>query len=165
MYIRLPADVLPSILPTTLLAEDEGLKEYGLHPGDELNCLGYPLGAESNASGFPILRSGKIASYPLLPTKETKSFLMDFQIFAGNSGGPVYIAQVAGTRLIKGQTRLGMNFQVIVGLVSEEVVLREQRRTLYEKTEREYPLKLARIIHARLIGETIALLPAPAEVP
>ena len=68
MYIRLPVDVLPSILPTTLLAEDEGLKAYGLHPGDELNCLGYPLGAESNPSGFPILRSGKIASYPLLPT-------------------------------------------------------------------------------------------------
>lgn len=133
MYIRLIDGVLSTVLPTTLLAEDAVLEEYGLHPGDELNFLGYPLGAEGNAFGFPILRSGKIASYPLLPTKETGSFLMDFQIFGGNSGGPVYLVQAGGTRLIKGTTRLGINFQAIVGIVSQEVSMTEQQRTLYEK--------------------------------
>ena len=38
---------------------DAAVQEDG---GDELLCLGYPLGAEANDAGFPILRSGKIAS-------------------------------------------------------------------------------------------------------
>jgi hypothetical protein len=165
MYIRLPNDVFQSILPTTLLADDQGLKEYGLHPGDELDCLGYPLGAESNLAGFPILRSGKVASYPLLPTRETESFLMDFQVFGGNSGGPVYIAQAGGTRIIGGATQLGFSFQVIVGLVSEEMIVTEQQRGLYERSERQYPLKLAKVVHATLIHDTIELLPPPSDAP
>jgi len=165
MYIGLPDDVFQSILPTTLLADDQVLKQYGLHPGDELNCLGYPLGAEGNPVGFPVLRSGKIASYPLLPTKETASFLMDFQVFGGNSGGPVYLAQTGGTRLIDGTTRLGVTFQVIIGLVSEEIMLTQQQRGLYEKSERQYPLKLAKVVHASLIRDTIELLPPPSDTP
>jgi hypothetical protein len=165
MYIRLPNGTFDGILlpTTTFLAQDKDLQEYGMHPGDELNCLGYPLGAESNDSGFPILRSGKIASFPLLPTKQTVVFLMDFQIFGGNSGGPVYVSQSGGTRLIDGNTRLGVNFQTIVGLVSQEVLLKEQQRSLYERSERDYPLKLARVVHASFIRETLETLPPPTE--
>ena len=72
-----------------MLANDDLLAKYNIHPGDVLDCLGYPFGFESPVGSFPILRSGKIASYPLLPTKGTQSFLLDFRVFPGNSGSPV----------------------------------------------------------------------------
>ena len=165
IYLSLPNGIFDDILlPTSsFLATDEDLKRYEMHPGDDLNCLGYPLGQESNSFGFPILRSGKLAPFPLLPTRDTISFLMDFQIFKGNSGGPVYVAQSGGTRLIDGVARLGVNFQTIVGLVSEEMIVRQEQQLLYERSEHEYPLKLARVVHASLIRETIDLLEPPVD--
>ena len=86
MFIRLPKNVVTTLLTTDFLIDDSKLKEYEIHPGLELLSLGYPFGAEANAYGFPILRSGRIASYPLTPTKDTKSFLFDFTVFPGNRG-------------------------------------------------------------------------------
>ncbi len=93
MYIDLPRDVPIEQFSTDMLADDKIMEKYEVHPGDELKCLGYPFGLESNDAGFPVLRSGKIASYPLLPTASTRTFLFDFRVFKGNSGGPVYIEE------------------------------------------------------------------------
>src|SRR2546427_3532231 len=60
MYISVPRDVAIPLVTTNLLADDKTLQEFEIHPGDEVNCLGFPLGAESNDAGFPVLRSGKI---------------------------------------------------------------------------------------------------------
>lgn len=49
-----------NILEEELLATDELLRLWEIHPGDELFCLGYPCGMEAYTMGFPILRSGKI---------------------------------------------------------------------------------------------------------
>lgn len=97
IYLQLPSGVTPPLLPTSVLADDETLKKYAVHPGDEVRCLGYPLGFPSNDAGFPILRSGKIASYPLLPTDRLKTFLLDFKVFKGNSGGPAYFVDSGRT--------------------------------------------------------------------
>ena len=83
LYVDMPDDLSVPILPMAFLADDEVLKKFEIHPGDELLCLGFPLGVSSE-SGFPILRSGKIASYPIVST------LYAFRVFDGNSGGPVY---------------------------------------------------------------------------
>ena len=149
--ISLPADLVGPIVPTTVLATDRLLTDYEIHPGDELNVLGYPLGFE-NPGGFPVLRSGKIASYPLVPSSENPFFLLDFRIFKGNSGGPVYWAQT--TRWFGGSLR-GGNMQMIMGLVSEEVIFTEETRALYENRSQAYPLGLAKIIPATYILETI----------
>jgi S1-C subfamily serine protease len=90
MYVSLPKDDSRPLLSTDVLADDKMLADFEIHPGDDLACLGYPFGQEANEAGFPVLRSGKIASYPLLPTSKTKTFLFDFRVFRGNSGGPVY---------------------------------------------------------------------------
>ena len=44
MYIKLPveADVIP--VTTGLLATDDMLKQFAVHPGDRLSCLGFPHG-------------------------------------------------------------------------------------------------------------------------
>ncbi|MBW1796016.1 MAG: hypothetical protein JRJ38_16600 [Deltaproteobacteria bacterium] len=71
MYVGVPgraADV--PLLHDEFLITENALKEWEIHPGDELLCLGYPFGISANEAGFPILRSGKIASYPLIPTKK-----------------------------------------------------------------------------------------------
>lgn len=157
MYVGMPTGIDISLLPTTMLADDELLKRVEIHPGDELMCLGYPLGAEANAAGFPILRSGKIASYPLVPTKHMKTFLYAFQVFRGNSGGPVYFVE-------SGRTYAGgmhvETIQFIAGVVSQTHMFTEKIQSLYEVREEKYPLALANVVHATFIKETIESLPS-----
>lgn len=158
MYIALPIDIDIALLPIGILADDETFNKFEIHPGDELLCLGYPFSAEANKAGFPILRSGKIASFPIVPAKETKSFLFDFEVFKGNSGGPVYFVQ-STARAYGGATHIG-TIQFIAGLVSEEHIITEEITSLYEKQMKVYPLALAKVIHASFIKETIEMLPS-----
>jgi len=163
MYIRVPKDVAIPLRSVALLADDRMLAQFEIHPGDELKCLGYPFGAESSPAGFPILRSGKISSYPLIPTSDIKTFLFDFRIFSGNSGGPVYF--VESNRTYGGSTHLGQTIQFIVGLVSQEQVLKQPIAEPYVKGERQYQLGLAQVVHASLIKQAIDLLPSPDSIP
>jgi len=158
MYVTLPKEADVQLLPMSVLANNEQLERFEIHPGDVLSCLGYPFGAESNEAGFPILRSGQIASYPLTPTTEVQSFLFDFRVFGGNSGGPVYF--FANNRTYGGKTRMGETIQFIAGLVSQEKFLEEEIRSLTETRQAKYPLSLAVVIHAALIREAVELLPS-----
>jgi hypothetical protein len=160
MYIKLPveADVIP--VATSLLATDDMLKQFAVHPGDRLSCLGFPQGAEANEAGFPILRSGQIASYPLLPTKSVKAFVFDFNVFEGNSGGPVYLSD--SNRIYGGTTNMG-TVQFLVGLVSEQASFKEEIKMGKKKLTLPHQLGLAIVIHAALIREALDLLPAPED--
>jgi len=48
---------------------------------------------------------------------------------------------------------------IIIGIVIEEGVLIVKTETPYEKKENTIPLKLAKVVHASLIRETIEKLP------
>lgn len=156
MYVALPKDIDIQLLPTAMFADDKILSDFEIHPGDEMFCLGFPFGTEANEAGFPILRSGKVASFPLIPTQKNESFLLDFQIFRGNSGGPVYF--VESNRNYAGSTHIG-KIQFIAGLVSKEFNITETIKSLYETKQQTHPLALAIIIHASHILETINQLP------
>jgi hypothetical protein len=147
LYVDMPDDLNVSILPIGLLADDEILKKYEIHPGDELLCLGFPLFA-SSADGFPILRSGKIASYPLVPTETYKSWLFDFRVFNGNSGGPVYF--VDHSRTYAGSTHIGEVLQFVAGLVTSQLIV----------TSNNQALQLGSVVPSTYIRKTIDLLPA-----
>ena len=159
MYIAIPSDDIISLLGSGVLADDKMLTDYEIKPGDELRCLGYPLGVKSNGAGFPVLRSGRIASYPLLPTDKTKSFLLDLRAFKGNSGGPVFF--VERYRLVPGKFGQYTNYHFIMGLVSQEVLFTEQSVGQYSQENRQTQLGLAIVIHASLIKKTIEMLPPP----
>jgi len=161
MNVRLPQNSIP-LLPTEMLADDAILSEFEIHPGDDLECLGYPLGMEGNSQGFPILRSGKVASYPLLPTDRLKTFLFDFRIFKGNSGGPVYFAQ--SNRIYSGSAHIG-TVHFIMGLVSQESLVQQQFLSPYSEELRQLQLGLAVVVHASLIKQAIGLLPSPETLP
>lgn len=159
MYVRLPTGTIPALVPETLLAVDEDFAKYEVHPGDDLNVLGYPLGA-SSPSDFPILRSGKIASYPLIPSKDNPYFLLDFRVFKGNSGGPAYL--VSYNRTYGGTINAGTT-AMLVGLVSEELGFTQQIQELYETRVQTTPLSVAKIIPSTLIRETVDMLPPPKD--
>ncbi len=156
MYVSLPQEADIPIVSTDLLATDETLQKFEIHPGDRLSCLGYPLGAEANEAGFAILRSGYVASYPLVPTKIVKSFLFDFNVFEGNSGGPVYL--IDSNRAYGGSINIG-TVQFLVGLVSEQKVAEEEIKSLTEMRKQRHQLGLGVVIHAALIHEALKLLP------
>lgn len=156
MRVRLPTDVDVKQISTNLLATDKILEEFQVHPGDQLLVLGYPYGAEANEAGFPILRSGRIASYPLTPTKNTITFLLDFEVFKGNSGGPVLL--YAENRFYGGSTHIGTT-QFIMGVVSQEKGLTERVKTLNETVERTHRLSLAVIVHSSFVADLIRRLP------
>ncbi|HZV88979.1 MAG TPA: hypothetical protein VFF95_15625 [Candidatus Binatus sp.] len=163
MYIALPREVSIPLASTDLLADDTTLERYEIHPGDTLHCLGFPFGQESSTAGFPILRSGMIASYPLTPTLRTKTFLLDFPVFAGNSGGPVYM--VNENRAFQGNMSLGSVTQLILGLVIQETTHDEQLIGQYNAEMHRYPLGLATVVHATFIKEAINMLPEPDSSP
>lgn len=141
------------MLTTKDLIGDKELTEYEIYPGMELMCLGYPFGAEANSLGFPILRSGRIASYPLTPSKTTKTFLFDFTVFRGNSGGPVYFMEKDPT--YGGVRHIGAAIYGIAGIVVEERNITQTVQELYQKRETTTPLQLGSVIHASFIKELV----------
>lgn len=141
------------LLSTDLFADDAIMEKFEIHPGDELLCLGYPKGAEANPAGFPILRGGRIASFPLTPVKDIKSFLFDFQIYGGNSGGPVYF--VDKNRRYGGRMHLGETIQCVIGVVTQ------QKYAIHHLSEKQFKmtkLNLAGVVPAYFIKETIDIL-------
>lgn len=156
MHISFPSNADLGGIPTTSLADDKFFREYVIHPGDELRVLGYPYGFESGASGFPILRSGRIASYPLTPVSSVPTFLLDFRVFRGNSGGPVYLAE---NRHLHANSVNTVTVIRLMGLISEEATISEQLSGLTESMVRTHQLGLGVVVHPQLIREVIDALP------
>lgn len=151
MYLELPQRPALRILPISLLADDAFVTKFELHPGDDVFAMGYPYGIEANDFGFPILRTGHIASFPLAPAKDVKAFLVDFAVFGGNSGGPVYVNYLG--RFYGGTYHLDQFARGVVGLVSKQAV--------HPKTQER--LGVAVVVPSQLILETVALLPVRSD--
>jgi len=149
MEVKAPAEFARAAIPLSWLAADDTFNRYGLGPGDEMMALGFPLGLSANQAGFPILRAGRVASYPLAPSAAFPTFLLDFSVFPGNSGGPVYMDQTE-------RKRGAPDAQFIAGLLSQQVELSGSR------------LDIGIVVHARYIRETIDMLdgvmPAPVDL-
>lgn len=157
IVIEAPPEFARAAIPLAWLARDETFAEYALGPGDEMMALGFPRGLAANQAGFPILRSGRVASYPLAPTASFPTFLLDFSVFPGNSGGPVFMAE--GARRRPGATE-AQEVQFIAGMLTQQVELSGER------------LEIGIVTHARYIRETVSMLDgimpsvrAPAEPP
>ena len=90
MEIVAPETFARAAIPLGWLAEADAFDQWQVGPGDELLSLGFPRGLSANRAGFPILRVGRIASWPLTPIGAFPTFLLDFPVQAGNSGGPVF---------------------------------------------------------------------------
>jgi hypothetical protein len=78
---------------------------------------------------------------------------MDFRVFKGNSGGPVYFHASSWQKRGSGDVGRGPEVQMILGLVSEQKIMTQD-------TTQQQQLSLAEIVHGALIKETINLLPS-----
>lgn len=136
MTVIAPPEFAKAAIPLSWLASDDTFNRWGLGPGDEMMALGFPRGLSANKAGFPILRAGRVASYPLAPSNVFPTFLLDFSVFPGNSGGPVFMSQ----------TRGGEPAQFIAGILTQQVELNSER------------LEIGIVTHARFIRETLAML-------
>jgi hypothetical protein len=159
MIISLPKDILDSQkwLNEDLLRGDDVYKIEDIRPGDELMCLGYPLGIESNSAGFPVLRSGRIASYPVYPSSIVKSYFYDVPVYGGNSGGPVFFdfrkRQIPGLPPEQWVDVIG-----VAGIIIQDVSSTVHTESYFETTIRKNPLGLAIVVPAEFIKQTVDML-------
>lgn len=167
MYIRLPPDHGINGVSIKSLSNDQMLQDFEMYPGREIKVLGFPLGMESSSAGYPILRTGSIASFPLVPADREKTFLVDFRVFEGNSGGPVYFfdpywykRESEDIEFDKRHILMaGLGVGFILGLVSDHVSVTETTQSYLQEVKQKYPISLAKVVHGALIKETIDLLP------
>lgn len=148
LCVSLPRFADIPLRSTDFLADEGTFQRYQIHPGDELMCLGYSsVNGVHGTGGFPILRGGKIASYPLLPVRKVQTFRYDVEIFKGYSGGPVFYSQIG--RFYGGVSHPGEQIQFIAGLLTKQ---------WFAEKEEKHPLKVAEVIHAHFIKETVERL-------
>jgi S1-C subfamily serine protease len=143
IVITAPPEFAKAAIPLNWLASDDTFSKEEVGAGDEMMALGFPRGLAANQAGFPILRSGRIASYPVAPAKVFPTFLLDFSVFPGNSGGPVFMSESARRRTGASDAEPA---QFIAGVLTQQVELNSER------------LEIGIVTHAEFIRETIALI-------
>ena len=146
MSITAPDAFAKAAIPLDWLAQDDTFQANQVGAGDEMMALGFPRGLAANQAGFPILRSGRVASFPVAPAQVFPTFLLDFTVFPGNSGGPVFMSQAARRRVGADE---GRDVQFIAGLLTQQVELNSER------------LEIGIVTHAKFIRETITLMDDP----
>ena len=144
--ITAPEQFASAAIPLNWLADDQTFAQLQIGAGDEMMALGFPRGLAANRAGFPILRSGRVASYPIAPAKIFPTFLLDFSVFPGNSGGPVFMADNSRRRV---GTTEAQPAQFIAGLLTQQVELNSER------------LEIGIVTQAKYIRETIVLVDNP----
>ncbi len=142
MEVQAPETFARAAIPLGWLADENAFDAWQVGPGDELLSLGFPRGLSANRAGFPILRGGRIASWPLSPVAAFPTFLLDFTVFPGHSGGPVFWTPSARKR--PGTTEPENAF--IAGLLSQEVRVNGEQ------------LEIGVVTHAVYIREAIRML-------
>ena len=149
MAIEAPPEFARAAIPLAWLADETAFERAGVAPGDEMFVLGYPEGLAANSDGFPILRSGRVASYPLTPVAQFPSFLLDFRVFSGNSGGPVFITSETRRHQPSGEVQAQDPADFVAGMLAQQTAVGDEK------------LELGIVVHALYIRRTLALLDLP----
>ena len=130
--VRFPAGFQAPLLLTLL--EEKNLESRGdPRAGEEVAFVGFPEGQSTSLGMFPVLRAGRIASLDQ-NLFGLRSFLINGDVYPGDSGGPVFrLSNNGGPK--------------VVGMVVERLSIERRQR---------FPLALA--VDANAIKETLQLL-------
>ena len=145
MRVTLPNNNAHAMVNWPALATDEVFARLGIHPGDEMFAVGYPLCRTANPQGYPMLRRGAVATPIHVPGAVLTSFFLDVPTFEGNSGGPVYFDY--SDRMNGGVSGNGLAHRYIAGVVSQR---------MYGS---DMSLFMASVVPAKFIDEAVKLLP------
>ncbi|MFZ1682529.1 MAG: serine protease [Candidatus Zixiibacteriota bacterium] len=133
-----------------LLAKDDDIRKYWVHPGDEMFFLGYPAQMTSPGNGlFPILRAGFVSSYPITPLHQHPFIYLDASIFDGNSGGPVFFEYTASGWNGRLVNRNGLIVGLISFAVNPEVTLK------IDQTTKKRDIRIAGFYNSEFILEVL----------
>jgi hypothetical protein len=148
MRLTTPKEGTIDSVPLATLANAEDWKTSQPEPGSLIRCVGFPHAAQfkPSAAGFPLTRLGCVASFPLTPFAKHPTFLVDYNTFEGDSGGPVYVEKLGGS-------------MKIIGLVHAQHFLDERFKLVYQEGMTRKRLGLAIIVNSQAILETIDSLP------
>ena len=139
--LRLPPEVANEVtLPSFLNEKDIQPGRDEPHPGDDISLLGFPSIFPGTEGAFPVLRSGRIASYSPGPVTSRETFLINTNVYSGDSGGPVFSSSRRGK-------------PKLLGILTERIGRKEGR----------VPLAVA--INASVILETLKLEAAQGRRP
>lgn len=154
--VKAPPAFARAAIPLAWLADRNAFARPAIGLGDEMLVLGYPQGLSANSAGFPILRAGRIAS-PIDSAKVSPTFLLDFRVFPGNSGGPVFMS--AGGP--------GDASPVVVGMLTQQVELNNERLEIGVVTEAPFIRDVLALLDKPKGGDavTVAAKTAPAASP
>ena len=130
--VRFPQQ-LPVPLLLTLLEEKNLENRNAPRAGEEVSFVGFPEGQGTSLGMFPVLRAGKVASLDQ-SLVGLRSFLINGDVYPGDSGAPVFRASQNGK-------------PSVVGMVIERLGLGSRR-----------PFPLALAVDANAIRETLRLL-------
>jgi hypothetical protein len=152
--VIVPPEVAQTAIPASWFADADAFARQDVEPGDPLEVLGYPAGFAADPRGFAILRVGHLASYPLTPVSEG-TFLVDFPVVSGNSGGPVFTSRRIGKRPAVVGAEGPQPDEFIAGIVAQQIVPGGQS------------INLGLVVHAVYVRQTLQLLdqPLPAAPP
>lgn len=137
-----PLSAPVAALPVSAVADEKRLAAAGLHICSSLFVLTYPQRFEANGAGFAIARQGIVASFPLLPVERYHTYLANFTTFAGDSGGPVFVAGAD-------------EHPLVIGIVLAQFRHDERVTTEYEERIIHHPFGLGKVLHAQFVRETL----------
>lgn len=138
--IELPQDCSCRLLSEEMFASESDFEK--LEVGNKLLIYGFPYGESFEQTGNAVVRGGIVSSFPLMPVNIYSTFLADFEVFAGYSGGPVFFEKDGRFRL--------------AGMILEEVFLEELRPEKKTVRRTRRGLGLARVLNSLIIKEFIA---------
>ena len=98
------------ILPTDKQKEDFSALE-------DILMIGYPNGIWDSVNNMPLLRKGSTATHPNIDYNGKREIMIDIAAFPGTSGSPVLIFNEGGYRDKKGNTYLGVNRAILLGIL------------------------------------------------
>jgi hypothetical protein len=116
--IRIPPQLAHLItFPSFLNEKAIGTKRDAPRAGQDVLFVGFPKVLPGTAGGFPVLRAGKIASYSGSGSGKQHVFLINADVYPGDSGGPVFAARGGKPRLVGMVTaRAGLDPNAVVPL-------------------------------------------------
>jgi len=156
MVVSFGLDQNLAVLPWESLATAEELNQMELQPGDFVRSVGYPHGNmfKGNDLEFGIVRLGCLATFPFPPSEQARTFLLDTNIFEGDSGGPVYVWKLPSA---SGLDRADGGLERVIGLIVAQHFVDEQFTLIYQSGKFRHRMGLAIVVPSTVIRETVEL--------
>jgi len=130
------------------------MKEQSVSEGDFVYVLGFPMGIVAPDRQYVIIRSGVIARLRDVVDQKSREFLIDANVFPGNSGGPVILKP----EFVKIDKTSSHKNASLIGIITSYVTYRDvaisqqtnQPRVIFEENS-----GLAVVVPADFIRETV----------